>query len=107
MIGNGEEKNDNDVVAGTFYIKNKPASLLFDSGADLSYVSLSFSKFLDSTLTLLEHKHAVELADGKLIEATRIHRGCKLDLASQIFDVNLIPVVLGSCWHGLVVQTSS
>ena len=38
----------------------------------------------------------MELADGKLIEATQIHRGCKLDLASQIFDVNLIPVVLGS-----------
>ena len=38
----------------------------------------------------------MELADGKLTEATQIHRGCKLDLSSQIFDVNLIPVVLGS-----------
>ena len=42
VIGNGEAKNENNVVAGTFYINNKPDSLLFDSCADLSYVSFKF-----------------------------------------------------------------
>ncbi|XP_021979509.1 myb-like protein A [Helianthus annuus] len=95
-IGAGDARNDGNVVTGTFTVNNLFASVLFDSGADLSYVSLEFSQRLGLTPTPLEAKHAVELADGKTIEASHVFVGCRLDLVSQVFDIDLLPVTLGS-----------
>ncbi|XP_022041132.1 hybrid signal transduction protein dokA-like [Helianthus annuus] len=75
-IGAGDARNDDNVVTGTFSVNNLFASLLFDSGADWSYVSLEFSQRLGLTPTPLEAKHVVELAD--------------------VFDIDLLPVTLGS-----------
>ncbi|XP_035835692.1 uncharacterized protein LOC118483974 [Helianthus annuus] len=95
-IGAGDARNDGNVVTGTFSVNNLIASVLFDSGADWSYVFLEFSQKLGSTPTPLEVKQVVELADGKTIEASHVHFGCKLDLVGQIFDIDLLPVTLGS-----------
>ncbi|GJZ15505.1 reverse transcriptase domain-containing protein [Tanacetum coccineum] len=38
---------DNNVVNGTFLINNVYASVLFDTGADRSFVSYAFSKYID------------------------------------------------------------
>ncbi|XP_022002269.1 uncharacterized protein LOC110899688 [Helianthus annuus] len=59
-------------------------------------VVTEFSQRLGSTPTPLEVKQAVELADGKMIEASHVHFGCKLDLVGQIFDIDLLPITLGS-----------
>ncbi|XP_021985008.1 uncharacterized protein LOC110880882 [Helianthus annuus] len=55
-----------------------------------------FSQRLGLTPTPLEAKHVVELADGKTIEASHVLFGCKLDLVGQVFDIDLLPVTLGS-----------
>ncbi|XP_022032453.1 uncharacterized protein LOC110933543 [Helianthus annuus] len=60
------------------------------------YVSLEFGQRLGLTPTPLEVKHVVELADGKTIEASHVLFGCKLDLVGQVFDIDLLPVTLGS-----------
>ncbi|KAJ0908803.1 putative transcription factor interactor and regulator CCHC(Zn) family [Helianthus annuus] len=95
-IGAGDARNDDNVVTGTFSVNNLIASVLFDSGADWSYVSLEFSQRLGLTPTPLEVKQIVELADSKTIEASHVLFGCKLDLVGQVFDIDLLPVTLGS-----------
>ncbi|KAJ0491703.1 putative nucleotidyltransferase, Ribonuclease H [Helianthus annuus] len=96
QLGAGDARNDGNVVTGTFPVNNRIASVLFDSGADWSYVSLEFSQRLGITPTPLEVKQVVELADGKTIEASNVLFGFKLDLVGQVFDIDLLPVTLGS-----------
>ncbi|GKA88269.1 putative reverse transcriptase domain-containing protein [Tanacetum coccineum] len=55
---------DNNVVNGTFLINNVYASVLFDTGADRSFVSYAFSKYIDIPPTTLDTNYNVELADG-------------------------------------------
>ncbi|GJW47292.1 putative reverse transcriptase domain-containing protein [Tanacetum coccineum] len=62
-IGGGGTNPDSNVVMGTFLLNNCYASMLFDSGADRSFVSTTFSALLDVTPTTLETSYAVELAD--------------------------------------------
>ncbi|KAF5798896.1 putative nucleotidyltransferase, Ribonuclease H [Helianthus annuus] len=81
---------------GKFFLDDFFVTVLFDSGADTSYVSLKVSQLLKRTPTLLNTKHTVERANSKSLEATHIVKGCNLVLAGQTFSINLIPIVLGS-----------
>ncbi|KAJ0489851.1 putative nucleotidyltransferase, Ribonuclease H [Helianthus annuus] len=81
---------------GKFLLDDFYVTVLFDSGADTSYVSLKVSQMLKRTPTLLNTKHVVELANGKSLEATHIVQGCNLILAGQTFSIDLMPIVLGS-----------
>ncbi|GKB73180.1 reverse transcriptase domain-containing protein [Tanacetum coccineum] len=67
-IGGGGTNPDSNVVTGTFLLNNCYASMLFDSGADRSFVSTTFSALLDVTPTTLDTSYAVELADGRISE---------------------------------------
>ncbi|KAJ0765680.1 putative nucleotidyltransferase, Ribonuclease H [Helianthus annuus] len=96
VIGQGDARNDPNVVMGKFLLDDFFVTVLFDSGADTSYVSLKVSQILKRTLTLLNTKHTVELANGKSLEATHIVKDCNLVLAGQTFSIDLIPIVLGS-----------
>ncbi|GKB04145.1 putative reverse transcriptase domain-containing protein [Tanacetum coccineum] len=46
-IGGGGASLDSNVVTGTFLLNNRYASMLFDSGADRSFVLATFSALLD------------------------------------------------------------
>ncbi|KAD4586096.1 hypothetical protein E3N88_23697 [Mikania micrantha] len=96
VIGSGEAKDDPNIVTGTFLLNNVYASILFDTGADRSFISSEFSKLLDITPTPLDYKYTVELADGKLIETQHIFRGCVMVLANHELEIDLMPVTLGS-----------
>ncbi|GKD70633.1 putative reverse transcriptase domain-containing protein, partial [Tanacetum coccineum] len=43
-----------------------------------------------------DHYYDVELADGRIIRLNTILRGCTLNLLNQPFNINLMPVELGS-----------
>ncbi|KAJ0494599.1 putative nucleotidyltransferase, Ribonuclease H [Helianthus annuus] len=96
VLGRGDAMNDPNVVMGKFLLDDIYVTVLFDSGADTSYISVKASKLLKRTLTPLNTKHVVELANGKSLEATQIVRGCSIVLAGQAFSIDLIPIVLGS-----------
>ncbi|GJV17227.1 putative reverse transcriptase domain-containing protein, partial [Tanacetum coccineum] len=87
---------DNSVVNGTFLINNVYASVLFDMGADRSFVSYAFSKYIDVTPTTLDTNYSVELADGKSLTTNTILRGCTLNLQNHLFEIDLLPIELGS-----------
>ncbi|GJS56975.1 putative reverse transcriptase domain-containing protein, partial [Tanacetum coccineum] len=63
----GEARQDPNVVMGTFLINNRYASILFDTGADKSFVSIATSPLINIALTALDVKYAIKLADGKLV----------------------------------------
>ena len=96
VIGSGEARKDPNVVTGTFPLNDQYASILFDTGADRSFISSDFSKLLDHTPVTLEAKYTVELADGKTIGTEHILKGCKLELFGHKIDIDLIPISLGS-----------
>nr|GEW98104.1 putative reverse transcriptase domain-containing protein [Tanacetum cinerariifolium] len=66
-VGNAERNGDSNVVTGTFLLNNRYASILFDTGADRSFVSTAFSSLIDIIPTPLDNHYAVELADGKIL----------------------------------------
>ncbi|GJW68074.1 putative reverse transcriptase domain-containing protein [Tanacetum coccineum] len=96
VVGNAGTNPDSNVVTGTFLLNNRYASILFDTGADRSFVSTTFSSLIDITPTTLDHYYDVELADGKIIGINTIIRGCTLNFLDHPFNINLMPVELGS-----------
>nr|GEZ93469.1 hypothetical protein [Tanacetum cinerariifolium] len=62
----GTNPNSN-VVIGTFLLNNRYASVLFDTGADRSFVPTAFSSLIDIIPTTLNFGYDVELVDGRII----------------------------------------
>ncbi|GJT47651.1 reverse transcriptase domain-containing protein [Tanacetum coccineum] len=87
---------DNNVVNGTFLINNVYASVLFDTGADRSFVSYTFSKYIDIPPIALDTNYSVELADDKSLTINTLLRGCTLNLQNHLFKIDLLPIELGS-----------
>nr|GEX03985.1 reverse transcriptase domain-containing protein [Tanacetum cinerariifolium] len=82
-VGRAGTDPDANVVTGTFLLNNRYASILFDTGADRSFVSTTFSTQINITPSTLDHCYDVELADGRIIGLNTILR-------------DLMPVELGS-----------
>ncbi|GJW06912.1 putative reverse transcriptase domain-containing protein [Tanacetum coccineum] len=94
--GNASRNPDSNVVTGTFLLNNRYASILFDIGADRSFISTTFSSLINIAPTLLENSYDVELADGKIVGIDTIIRGCTLNFLNHPFNIDLMPVELGS-----------
>ncbi|GKD03831.1 putative reverse transcriptase domain-containing protein [Tanacetum coccineum] len=95
-VGNAGANPDNNVVTGMFLLNNRYASILFDTGADRSFVSTAFSSRIVITPTALDHDYNVELADGRIVGLNTIIRGCTLNFLNHPFNIDLMPVEQGS-----------
>nr|GEX53781.1 putative reverse transcriptase domain-containing protein [Tanacetum cinerariifolium] len=62
--GNASRDSDSNVVTGTFLLNNRYASILFNTGADRSFISTAFSSLIDIVPTTLGNSYEVELVDG-------------------------------------------
>ncbi|GKF12888.1 putative reverse transcriptase domain-containing protein, partial [Tanacetum coccineum] len=96
VLGGGDANPDSNVVKGMFLLNNHYAFILFDSGADRSFVSTTFSTLLDMTPDTLDVSYAVELADGRISETDTVLKGCTLGLLGHPFNIDLMPIELGS-----------
>ncbi|GKA69412.1 reverse transcriptase domain-containing protein [Tanacetum coccineum] len=96
VLGGGEANPDFNVVTGTFLLNNHYASMLFDSGTDRSFVSSTFSALLNVISSTLDVSYAIELANERVAKTNIVLRGCTLGLLSHPFNIDLIPVELGS-----------
>ncbi|GJV73753.1 putative reverse transcriptase domain-containing protein [Tanacetum coccineum] len=67
VVGHTGTNPDSNIVTGMFLFNNRCASILFDIGADRSFVSTAFSSQMDITPSTLDHYYDVELADGRII----------------------------------------
>nr|GEX11435.1 reverse transcriptase domain-containing protein [Tanacetum cinerariifolium] len=95
-VGHAGTDPDANVVTGTFLLNNRYASILFDTGADRSFVSTTFSTQINITPSTLDHCYDVELAGGRIIMLNTILRSCTLNLLNHPFNIDLMPVELGS-----------
>nr|GEV44602.1 putative reverse transcriptase domain-containing protein [Tanacetum cinerariifolium] len=80
-VGKAGANPDNNVVTGAFLLNNRYAYILFDTGADRSFVSTAFSSRIVITPTALDHDYNVELADGR-IAREYLTKGCHVFLAN-------------------------
>ncbi|GJS09511.1 putative reverse transcriptase domain-containing protein [Tanacetum coccineum] len=96
VLGGGDANPGSNTVTGTFLLNDHHAYMLFDSGADRSFVSNTFSALLDFIPYALDVSYAVELADGRTLETNTVLRGCTLGLLGHPFNIDLMPVDLGS-----------
>ncbi|GKF06530.1 hypothetical protein Tco_0037198 [Tanacetum coccineum] len=71
-LGGGDGNPDSNVLTGTFLLNNYYAYILFDSVADRSFVSTTFSALTDIPPTMLDVSYAMELADGRIAESNTI-----------------------------------
>ncbi|GJU37597.1 putative reverse transcriptase domain-containing protein [Tanacetum coccineum] len=94
--GNAPGNPDANIITGMLLLNNHYASILFDTGANRSFISTAFSSLVNITPTLLENFYDVELADGKLVGIDTIIRGCTLNFLDHSFNIDLMPVELGS-----------
>ncbi|GKA60600.1 reverse transcriptase domain-containing protein, partial [Tanacetum coccineum] len=95
-VGVAGQNPDNNVVTGTFLLNNHCASILFDTGADRSFVSTQFSTLINIAPTILDHGYNVELADGRIIWVNTVLLGCTLNFLNHLFHVDLMPVEMGT-----------
>ncbi|GJY69387.1 reverse transcriptase domain-containing protein [Tanacetum coccineum] len=84
-FSNGHEVKAKDIIiASTYNLTNR------------SFVSTAFSLLSDIVPTTLDIKYTIKLADRKLIGADTILRGCTLNFHNHSFNIDLMPVDLGS-----------
>ncbi|GJR61875.1 putative reverse transcriptase domain-containing protein [Tanacetum coccineum] len=101
-VGNAEKRGNasgnpkSNVVTSTFLLNNRYASILFDTGADRSFISSVFSSLVDIAHTPLENSYDFELADGKIVGVDTIMRGCTLNFLNHPFNIDLMPIELDS-----------
>ncbi|GJR45164.1 putative reverse transcriptase domain-containing protein [Tanacetum coccineum] len=95
-LGGKDASPDSNVITGTFLLNNRYATILFDTGADRSFVSTTFIALINITPTTLEKHYDVELANGKIIGVNTIIQGCTLNFMNHPFNIDLMLVPLGS-----------
>nr|GEU29011.1 putative reverse transcriptase domain-containing protein [Tanacetum cinerariifolium] len=96
VVGIAGTNPNSNVVTGTFLLNNRYASMLFDTGADRSFVSTAFSSLIDIIPTTLDHGYDVDLADGRIIWVNTLIRGCTLNFLNHPFNIDLMPIEMGS-----------
>ncbi|XP_071699523.1 uncharacterized protein [Rutidosis leptorrhynchoides] len=94
-----EAQRSSEVVAGTFLVNSKPAKVLFDSGADRSFVAIRFAPYLKKSLLSLESPLEVEIADDKPKLVVGVYKNCNIDIYSKLFIVDLIPMTMAFLAH--------
>ncbi|GJX80955.1 putative reverse transcriptase domain-containing protein [Tanacetum coccineum] len=96
VMGTENPQQNPNVFTGTFLLNNHYASIVFDSYAEKSFVSIEFTPFIDIAPASLDTSYEVELADGKVLSTNTILRGCTLALFNHCFKIDLLPNRLGS-----------
>ncbi|XP_071695256.1 uncharacterized protein [Rutidosis leptorrhynchoides] len=95
-INSRDAMEDPKLVTGTFLVNDLSVYVLFNLGTDLSFVSSKFSPKIKTPLTPLNRTYLVEVANGKVLTAKSVYGKCNINLAGRDFEVDLIPIDLGS-----------
>ncbi|GKC53068.1 reverse transcriptase domain-containing protein [Tanacetum coccineum] len=96
MLRDRNAHQDPNVVTGMFLLNQHLARVLFDSGADKSFVSISLASMLNIPPITIDTFYNIEMADGNLVSTNTVIQGCTLTLLNQPFEIDLMPIKLGS-----------
>jgi hypothetical protein len=95
-MGNGEKQQNPNVVTNTFLLNNLHVKVLFDLGADMSFVSSKISPILRLTPTPLDTSYSIKIANVNLVNTCTVVRGCTLNLLDHPFNIDFMPIEHGS-----------
>ncbi|GKE54167.1 putative reverse transcriptase domain-containing protein [Tanacetum coccineum] len=87
---------DPNVVTGTFLLNQHLAKVLFDFRADKSFVSITLASMLNIPPITLYTTYDIEMANGNLVGTNTVIQGCTLILLNQPFEIDLMPIKLGT-----------
>ncbi|GJV92337.1 putative reverse transcriptase domain-containing protein [Tanacetum coccineum] len=87
---------DPNVVTGTFLLNQRLAKVLFDSDAEKSFISISLASKLNSPSIIIDTFYDIEIVDENLVSTNTVIKGCTLTLLDQPFEIDLMPIKLGS-----------
>ncbi|GKA50611.1 putative reverse transcriptase domain-containing protein [Tanacetum coccineum] len=96
MLRDKNAHQDPNVVTGMFLLNQHLAKVLFDSGADKSFISISLASKLNNPSITIDTFYDIEMADGNLVSTNTVIKGCTLTLLNQPFEIDLMPIKLGS-----------
>ncbi|GJY66703.1 reverse transcriptase domain-containing protein [Tanacetum coccineum] len=94
MLRDRNAHQDSNVITGMFLLKQHLARVLFDFGADKSFISTSLSSMLNIPPITINTFYDIEMADGNLVNT--VIQGCTLTLLNQSFKINIMLIKLGS-----------
>ncbi|GJW65834.1 putative reverse transcriptase domain-containing protein [Tanacetum coccineum] len=95
-LGVAEAPQDPNVVTGTFSLNDHFATVLFDSGADYSFISTKFLSLINMKPSVISLGYEIEITSGVIVETNKIIRGYRLELEGHTFIIDLIPFRYGS-----------
>ncbi|GKF45393.1 putative reverse transcriptase domain-containing protein [Tanacetum coccineum] len=75
---------------GMYSLNNLYTTVLFDSGADFSFISTKFVPLLYEKSSITNPGYVIEVANGKKDEVDRIFHGCRLELGDSIFPAVIV-----------------
>jgi hypothetical protein len=84
-----------EVITGVFPINDTYAHILFDSGANKSFVSISFMPYLKGVLDGLEKPYVVQMANGQEAKVDKVIRNCVIKLEGHELPLELLPMQIG------------
>nr|GEW38616.1 putative reverse transcriptase domain-containing protein [Tanacetum cinerariifolium] len=91
-----EALQDPKVATGTFSLNNQFDIVLFDSGADFSFISSKFAPLLNVEPCIVNPGYVIEITSGESVEVDRVIRDCKLELGNSLLTIDLISFGHGS-----------
>jgi hypothetical protein len=110
----GEPEGGSEVVTGTVPILGFEASVLFDSGAIHSFVSMVFVRLSRLLVRTLEPGLAVTTPVGKIMVCKRVVYECPISICGRVLPANLVvlpmfsyDVILGMDWltrHSAIID---
>ncbi|XP_071713057.1 uncharacterized protein [Rutidosis leptorrhynchoides] len=94
-----------DAITGMFLVNSVPAHVLFDCGANRSFVSNTFCAKLNVPVRVINEPLSVKVGDGKTVPVTKFVSGITIDIEGSLFPVTCLvmpipsfDVVLGINW---------
>ncbi|XP_071733449.1 uncharacterized protein [Rutidosis leptorrhynchoides] len=94
-----------DAITGMFLVNFVSARVLFDCGANCSFVSTTFCAKLNVPVIVINEPLSVEVGDGRTVPVTKFVSGFTIDIEGSLFPVTCLvmpipsfDVVLGMNW---------
>ncbi|GJS64630.1 reverse transcriptase domain-containing protein [Tanacetum coccineum] len=96
MLTDRNAHQDPNVVTGMFLLNQHLARVLFNFGADKSFVSISLASKLNIPPITIDTFYDIEMVNGNLVSTNIVIQGATLTLLNQSFKIDLMPIKLGS-----------
>jgi hypothetical protein len=78
-----------DVLAGTFFLNERPIIILFHFGASHDFMTSACAKRANLTLVVSRARYVISTPRGR-VDADRIAQKVPLELSGRVFSTNLI-----------------